>query len=153
MDCTECSQHALMSLGVLAALAVGQWPTAAVVVFFMHVGNFAENFTTERSRRAVKNLTSMVPKVARVEREGSEVEVSLDEVHAGDIVIVRPGDAIPVDGQVLSGQATVNQAAIAGESMPVEVREGSRVYAATLATLGSLPFKRSRWEMIRPSDE
>ncbi len=130
--------HTLMSLGVFAALAVGQWPTAAVVVFFMHIGNFAENFTTERSRRALKNLTSMAPKTARLEREENEVEVPLDQVHQDDIVVVRPGEAIPVDGLVLSGQATINQAAITGESMPVEVEKGSRVFAATIATLGSL---------------
>jgi Cu+-exporting ATPase len=136
--------HTLMSLGVFAALAVGQWPTAAVVVFFMHTGTFAENFTTERSRRALKHLTSMAPKTARLEREGSEVEVPLDEVHQGDIVVVRPGEAIPVDGLVLSGQATINQAAITGESMPVEVEQGSRVYAATIATLGSLRLQTTQ---------
>jgi len=136
--------HTLMSLGVFAALAVGQWPTAAVVVFFMHTGTFAENFTTERSRRALKNLTSVAPKTARIERVGSEIEVSLDEVHPGDIVVVRPGEAIPVDGQVLSGQATVNQASITGESMPVEVEKGSQVFAATLATLGSLRIQTTK---------
>src|SRR6266581_561016 len=67
--------HTLMSLGVFAALAVGQWPTAAVVVFFMHTGNFVESFTTERSRRAIKHLTTLVPKTARIERNGDEVEV------------------------------------------------------------------------------
>jgi Cd2+/Zn2+-exporting ATPase/Cu+-exporting ATPase len=136
--------HTLMSLGVFAALAVGQWPTAAVVVFFMHTGTFAENFTTERSRRALKNLTSIAPKTARITHEGSEVEVPLDEVHAGDIVVVRPGEAIPVDGLVLSGQATVNQATITGESMPVEVEQGSRVFAATHATLGSLRIQTTK---------
>ncbi len=136
--------HTLMSLGVFAALAVGQWPTAAVVVFFMHIGAFAENFTTERSRRALKNLTRMAPKTARIEREGQEGEVALDEVRAGDIVVVRPGETIPVDGLVLSGQATVNQAAITGESMPVEVEKGSRVFAATIATLGSLRIQTTR---------
>jgi Cd2+/Zn2+-exporting ATPase/Cu+-exporting ATPase len=133
--------HTLMSLGVFAALAVGQWPTAAVVIFFMHTGNFAENFTTERSRLALKNLTRMAPKTARLEREEGEVEVPLDEVKPGDIVIVRPGEAIPVDGLVLIGQATVNQAALTGEALPIEVSEGSQVYAATIATLGSLRLR------------
>jgi Cu+-exporting ATPase len=137
--------HTLMSIGVLAALLVGQWPTAAVVVFFMHVGNFAERFTTERSRRAVKQLTSLAPTMARVERDGHDVEVPLGAVHVGDVALVRPGEAIPVDGDVLTGHATVNQAAITGESMPVEVSPGSHVYAATLATLGSL---RVRTEQV-----
>jgi Cu+-exporting ATPase len=127
-----------MSLGVMAALAVGQWPTAAVVVFFMHTGNFVESFTTERSRRALKHLTSLVPKMARVVRNGDEGEVPIGEVQVGDTVIVRPGEAIPVDGEVVSGHATIDQATITGESMPVEVHPGSHVFAATLARLGSV---------------
>jgi Cu+-exporting ATPase len=130
--------HTLMSLGVVAALAVGQWPTAAVVVFFMHTGTFVESFTTERSRRALKHLTSLVPKMARVEQQGKEVEIPVEAVQVGDVVIVRPGEALPVDGEVVSGQATLDQAAITGESMPVEVGPGSQVFAATIARLGSL---------------
>jgi len=133
--------HTLMSLGVVAALAVGQWPTAAVVVFFMHTGNFVESFTTERSRQALKRLTTLVPKMARLARGGNAVEVEVSEVQVGDIVIVRPGEAIPVDGVVESGQATIDQAAITGESMPVEVRPGSQVFAATIARLGSVRMR------------
>jgi P-type Cu+ transporter len=133
--------HTLMSLGVLAALAVGQWPTAVVIVFFMRVGDYAEHFTTERSRLAVKRLTALTPQTARVERNGREQVVPIAEVIVGETVIVRPGESIPVDGDVLSGQATVNQAAITGESMPVEVRAGSKVFAATLAQLGSLRIR------------
>ena len=118
--------HTLMTLGVIAALAVGQWATAAVVVFFMRVGDYAENFTTERARRAVKDLTAMAPQTARVERDGQEVEVPVAEVHVGDIVIVRPGEKIPVDGEVIDGQATVDQATITGESMPVEAGPGAQ---------------------------
>jgi len=133
--------HTLMSLGVIAALAVGQWTTAAVVVFFMHLGNFAESFTTERSRQAVKRLTQLAPKTARVERDGNEVEVPVGEVQVGDIIVVRPGESIPVDGEVMSGQATIDQAAITGESMPVEVSPGNHVFAATIARLGSVRLR------------
>src|SRR5579883_3479667 len=130
--------HTLMSLGVLAALVVGQWPTGVVIVFFMRVGDYAEHFTTERSRQAVKRLTALAPQTARVERSGTEVIVPIAEVQVDETVVVRPGEVIPVDGVVVSGQATVNQAAITGESMPVEVSAGSQVFAATTATLGSL---------------
>ncbi|MEJ2350068.1 MAG: cation-translocating P-type ATPase [Anaerolineales bacterium] len=130
--------HTLMTLGVIAALAIGAWATAAVVVFFMRVGDYVEGFTAERARRAVKDLTGLAPQKARLERDGAEIEVPIGEVQPGDIVIVRPGEKIPVDGEVTSGQATVDQAAITGESMPVEVGPGSRVYAATLANLGGL---------------
>src|SRR6266852_4999266 len=133
--------HTLMSVGVVAALAVGQWPTAVVIVFFMRVGDYAEHFTTERSRRAVKQLTALAPQTARVERDRTEAVVPISEVQAGATVIVRPGESIPVDGEVIGGQATVNQAAITGESLPVEASLGDRVFAATIATLGSIRLK------------
>ena len=134
----QITSHMLMTLGVLAALAVGQWATAAVVICFMYVGEYVENFTTERARRAVKNLTALAPQTARIERDGQEIELPIADVRVGDTVVVRPGDKIPVDGQVLEGQATVNQSAITGESMPVEVSVGANVFAATIAQLGSL---------------
>src|SRR5437667_11779704 len=133
--------HTLMSIGVIAALAVGQWPTALVIVFFMHIGDYVEHFTTERSRQAVKRLTALAPQTARVERDGVEQVVPIGEVRVGETVIVRPGESIPVDGEVTGGQATVNQATLTGESMPVEVSSGNAVYAATIATLGSIRLK------------
>ena len=136
--------HTLMSIGALAALAVGEWATAVVVVFFMRVGDYAEHFTTERARRAVKNLTALAPQMARIEREGEEQAVPLAEVRPGDIVIVRPGEQIPVDGDVISGQATLDQAAITGESMPIEVGNGATVFAATIARLGSIRVRATR---------
>ena len=136
--------HTLMTLGVIAALAVGEWVTAAIVVIFMRVGEYVENFTTESARRAVKELTAIAPQTARVERDGAEVEVPVAEVKVGEIVIVRPGERIPVDGEVISGQATVDQAAITGESMPIEVTNGGHVFAATIAKLGSLQVKTLR---------
>jgi Cd2+/Zn2+-exporting ATPase/Cu+-exporting ATPase len=137
----QVTSHTLMTLGVLAALAVGQWATAAVVVFFMRVGDYAENFTTERARRAVKDLTALAPQMARVEREGEERELPIAEVRVGDTVVVRPGDQIPVDGEVIAGQATIDQAAITGEAMPVEAGPGAKVFAATIARLGSLRLR------------
>lgn len=130
--------HTLMSIGALAALVVGQWATAVVVVFFMRVGDYAERFTTERARRAVKSLTALAPQLARVERDGAEHEVPIGVVQVGETVIVRPGEQIPVDGEVIGGQATVDQAAITGESMPVEAGPGAKVFAATIARLGGL---------------
>jgi P-type Cu+ transporter len=136
--------HTLMSVGVVAALAVGEWATAAVVVFFMRMGEYAENLTTEGARRAVKDLTALAPQTARVERNGVEEEIPIGAVAVDDIVIVRPGEKIPVDGEVLDGQATVNQAAITGESMPLEVGPGAHVFAATLAQLGHLRIRSLR---------
>ena len=136
--------HTLMTLGVIAALVVGQWVTAALVVVFMRIGDYVENFTTESARRAVKELTALAPQTARVDQMGLEVELPISQVKLGDIVIVRPGEKIPVDGEVIGGQATVDQAAITGESMPVEAAKGTHVFAATIAKLGSLRIRTER---------
>jgi len=130
--------HTLMTVGVVAALLAGEWATAFVVVFFMRVGDYVEHFTAGRARRAVKDLTEMSPQIARLERDGDEVEVPVEQVEVGDTVSLRPGEKIPVDGEVLSGNATIDQATITGESMPVEAGPGSTVYAATLVSLGAL---------------
>ena len=121
--------HTLMTLGVIAALVVGQWVTAALVVIFMHIGDYVENFTTESARCAVKELTTLAPQTARVERDGAEVEVPVHEIQVGETIIVRPGEKIAVDGEVISGQATIDQSAITGESIPVEAASGTHVYA------------------------
>ncbi|MFJ5678027.1 heavy metal translocating P-type ATPase [Streptomyces sp. NPDC093097] len=132
------TSHTLMTVGVTAALAVGEWPVAAVVVLFMHTANYAERFTAERARKAVRELAALAPTTARVERDGAEAEIPVEQVRIGETVIVRPGEQIPVDGTVTAGAATVDQAAITGESMPVEAGPGTRVYAASFARLGSL---------------
>lgn len=137
----QITSHTLMTIGAIAALAVGEWVAAAIVVAFMRVGDYVEHFTTESARRAVQELIALAPQTARVERDGVEVEVPVTDVKVGEVVIVRPGEKVPVDGEVLSGQATIDQATITGESMPVEVARGSHVFAATLVKLGSLRVK------------
>lgn len=134
----QVTPHALMALGAAAALAAGEWVTAAIVVFFMRTGDFIEGYTTDKARDSVRRLTELAPQKATVIRAGSEEEVPVGEVAKGDRILVRPGGRIPVDGTVLEGHATVNQAAITGESMPVDVSEGSRVYASTIAEGGRL---------------
>jgi Cu+-exporting ATPase len=136
--------HTLMTLGVIAALVVGQWVTAALVVVFMRIGDYVENFTTESARRAVKELTALAPQTARVERNGAELEIPVSEVKISETIIVRPGEKIAVDGEVIGGQATIDQSAITGESMPVEAASGTHVYAATIAKLGSLRIRAER---------
>ncbi len=140
----QITAHHLMTLGVIAALAVGQWVTALMVVFLMHVGDTVERFTTERARRAVKDLAALAPVTARVVREGEEIEIRADEVRVGETVIVRPGEQIPVDGEVLDGRASINQAAITGEPLPVDAGPGSQVYAATIAELGHLRVRATK---------
>ena len=136
--------HTLMTLGMLAALVVGEWATAAVVVFFMRVGDYAEKFTTASARGAVKDLMRMAPQTARVEIDGEEREVAVEQVRAGTVIVVRPGEKVPVDGEVIAGHGTIDQAAITGESMPVEVGGGAQVFAATLVQYGSIKVRAQR---------
>lgn len=135
------TSHTLMTVGLTAAMLSGAWPAAVLIVFFMRLADYIERFTAERARSAVRDLTLMAPEMARVEREGVEVDVPATQVKAGELVIVRPGDKIPVDGDVIAGQATVDQAAITGESMPVEAGPGAHVFAASIARLGHLRIR------------
>lgn len=130
--------HALMALGAAAALLAGEWVTAAIVVFFMRTGDYVEHFTTEKARGSIRCLTDFAPQRATVLRNGKEIEVPVNEIHISEQVVVRPGGKIPVDGVVREGQAVVDQSAITGESMPVEIQPGSEVYAATFAKGGRL---------------
>ena len=136
--------HTLMSLGVVAALAVGQWPTAAVVALFMRFGDWVERFTTDRGRGALRELAAMAPGVARVLRDGVEVQVEAASLEPGDLVLVRPGEMIPADGSVVEGRAAVNQAAVTGESMPVDAEPGVHVFAASLVAGGALRVRVER---------
>ncbi|WP_376793213.1 heavy metal translocating P-type ATPase [Thermoflexus sp.] len=140
----QITSHTLMTLGAIAALAVGEWVAAAIVVVFMRVGDYVERLTAESARRAVRELIAMAPQTARVERDGVEMEVPASTVKAGEVVIVRPGERIPVDGEVIAGHAVIDQSAITGESMPVEVARGSHVFAATIVRAGSLRVKTLR---------
>ncbi len=140
----QITSHTLMTLGVLAALFVGEWVAAAIVVTFMYVGTIIERYTAQQARQAIQALTALAPQTARVERDGREVEISVQDVQPNDIVIVRPGEKIPVDGKVLSGHAVVDQSTITGESIPVESLEGSRVYASSLVKSGSLRILTER---------
>ena len=150
------TSHTLMSLGALAALAVGAWVTSLIVVLFMRIGERVEAYTTDRAREALRSLTRIQPQKARLvrmERSGpgplatlreTEIEVPVGEVKVGDVVAVRPGERVPVDGVVVAGTATIDQSAITGESMPVEVEAGSKVHAATLTGLGSIRVQAER---------
>ena len=132
------TSHALMTLGIVGALAVGQYAAAAVIVFFMRLADFIEGYTTERSRHAIEELLKLAPDTARVERDGRDVEVPAEQVRPGEVVLIKSGDRIPVDGVVVDGRAAVNQAAITGESVPVEKEPGAEVFAATMCDRGAL---------------
>jgi len=130
--------HAIMTIGMVAALAAREYPTAIIIVFFMRAGEFLESFTIRKSRDAIKKLIAQAPRTARVKRDGAEREVAIEELQVNDRVLIRPGEKIPVDGQVLAGTSSVNQAPITGESLPVPKSPGDSVFAATVNGAGVL---------------
>lgn len=134
----QITSHTLMTVGALAAAAVGEWATAALIVFFMRFAASLEARTTERGRQALRELIALQPATARVERDGRELDLPIAELVVGDVVLVRTGERIAVDGEVVGGQAPVDQASITGESLPVAKGVGDRVYAATIVGAGFL---------------
>jgi len=134
----------VMSLGVFGALIIGEWITALIIVFFMRVGDAIESYTTNRARSSLKSLTTMVPRTACIIKEGKEGFIPIEDVSVDDIVLIRPGETVPVDGVVRSGQAAVDQSSVTGESLPVDVYQGSHVYAATIVRQGSVQVRTTR---------
>ena len=118
--------------------------SAAMILTLITLGKFLETRAKRRTGDAVRELMDLSPKTALVKRGEGFVEVDVDEVRTGDIIAVRSGGRIPVDGTVLSGRADVDQSALTGESVPVEKAEGDSVYAATIATTGYLEFRADK---------
>jgi Zn2+/Cd2+-exporting ATPase len=130
----------LMTVAAVGAAAIGQWSEGATVVFLFAVGNWLQAMTMERTRRSIRSLMDLAPKEAFIRRNGKVMKLPLSEVKIGDVVIVRPGERVPMDGVVLSGCSTVNQAPITGESIPVLKQKGDEVFAGTINETGSLEF-------------
>jgi Zn2+/Cd2+-exporting ATPase len=129
----------LMSVAVLGALAIGQWPEAAVVIWLFGVAELIEALSLERARNAIRSLVGLAPETALVRgADGAWVVTKAGEVELGSVFLVKPGERIALDGAVVSGVSTVNQAPITGESVPVAKELGSIVFAGTINERGTL---------------
>ena len=128
----------LMSVAVVGAIAIGQYEEAASVAFLFSISEMLERWTMEKARRSIRDLMDIAPKFARVRRDSLETDIPVEDIVVGDIMMIRPGERIAMDGKVLNGESAINQAAITGESMPVEKRTGDEVFAGTFNTNGSL---------------
>lgn len=133
----------LMVLAVVGAITIGEWFEAATVAFLFAVSLLLEHWSVERARNAIKSLMDLSPTVARyVCADDEDIhEGPVEQVPVGATVIVRPGEKIPLDGDVTKGTSTVNQAAITGESMPVSKSSGDEVFAGTLNQDGAIEFR------------
>ncbi len=141
----EVNLDVLVAIGVVAAFSLGDYQTAAVVSFFFHLSNLIERRTALGAKASIESLIRLSPKTAhQIDASGKEREVAVNELRTGDMVRVRPGDYIPADGQVVSGESSVSQASITGESMPVDKATGDEVFSGTINLSGSMDIKVTR---------
>jgi Cd2+/Zn2+-exporting ATPase len=133
-----------VSVAAAAAIAIGQYSAGAVVAVLLLLGSMLENFVAARAGKALEALAKLLPDRVTVRREGRDVIVPLDEVQVGDLLLIRSGERIAVDGEVMAGTASVSQAAITGESLPVEKQPGDTVFAGTLVEVGALEVRATQ---------
>jgi Zn2+/Cd2+-exporting ATPase len=129
----------LMGLAILGAIGLGQWDEAATVAFLFGLAESLESLSLDRARRAIRELLEIAPQFAeRIAPDGTVERVPASEIRAGDRVLVRAGDTIPIDGEVIKGRSSVDQKTITGESVPVDCGPGDKVYAGTVNGEGTL---------------
>ena len=134
----------LVTIAEIASLAIGAYFAAGTVVLIILAGTYLEDYILDKARGAIKSLVELSPRTARVLKDEQEMEVDTRQVLVGDLVLVKPGERIPVDGTVVVGFSAVDQAAITGESMPVDKGTGDAVFAGTLNQSGALKIRTTR---------
>jgi heavy metal translocating P-type ATPase len=133
-----------MTIALVSALAIGEFFTALVITAFVLGAEILEGLTVGRGRRAIQDMLKFLPQTASVLRDGQTLEVATDTILPGEVVLIRPGSRIPVDGQIVSGHSFVEEAAITGEPMPSEKTAGSAVYAGAINQTGTLQVLAER---------
>ena len=132
----------LVAMAIVAAIALGKYQEAGIIAFFMIMSNLIETRTALGARATIESLLRITPDTANLlNADGSETEVVAKDLKTGQIVLVRPGDNIPADGVVATGESTINQATITGESMPVDKKAGDEVFSGTINLTGALQIK------------
>ncbi|ELY63517.1 heavy metal translocating P-type ATPase [Natrinema versiforme] len=131
----------LVTLAAIGAIVIGEYWEAAAVVFLFSLGSYLEGRTMRKTRTALQELLEMTPDTATVRRDGELQEIPAREVEEGEVVVVKPGGKIPVDGTVVDGESAVNQAPVTGESVPVHKADGDEVYAGTVNQEGALEIR------------
>ena len=133
--------NVLMTVAVVGAAAIGEWQEGAAVAFLFSLSELLESFSVARARKALSSLMKLSPPVALLKDGESFLEVPVEQVKPNNVIVIKSGARIPLDGEVIGGESTVNQAPITGESVPVEKKKGDIVFAGTINGEGSLDVR------------
>ncbi|MGE0280455.1 MAG: heavy metal translocating P-type ATPase [Rhizobiaceae bacterium] len=138
---TPFSIETLMTIAAVGAVLIGATEEAAMVALLFLVGELLEGVAASRARASIQGLTNLIPRTALVERSGQTVEVQAESLAVGDVIIVRPGDRIPADGEIVEGSSEIDEAPVTGESTPKRKSEKDTVFAGTISTDGVLKIR------------
>jgi len=136
--------NVFVAVALIATIAVGEFRPAAIIIFIMAVVGALESYTLDKNRRSIRNLLDLAPQTATVRSGSGEITIPVGQVQVGTVVIVKPGERVPVDGVVVAGASSVNQAPITGESMPVEKFKGSELFSGTLNLTGRVEAQATK---------
>jgi Cd2+/Zn2+-exporting ATPase len=140
--------NCLMSIAAIGAFFIGHGEEGAAVIFLFFIAEFLEEHAADNAKKSIGDLMHLAPETANVKRDGRELNLHVHEIKKSEIVLIRPGEKIPLDGKVVTGHSSVNEAPITGESLPAHKTEGDDVYAGTLNEEGFLEI-----EVTRKSEE
>jgi len=138
---SKISSALLISIAMIAAILIGDLFAAGEVAFIMEIGALLEDMTTERAKKGLKNLISLSPETGRVLRDGGEAVIPVGQIALDDVVRIQPGETIPVDGTILTGETSVDQSVMTGESLPVDKAAGDAVFSGTINRYGSIDIR------------
>lgn len=136
--------NVLVSIALVASVAIGEYFAAGEIAVIMMIGEILEDRTVRKAQESVKKLIQMTPPMARIRTPDGEEEISIEKVNVEDIILVKPGESIPVDGVIIKGHTSINQSIITGESMPVDKTVGDEVFVGTLNQLGVIEIEATK---------
>ena len=137
-------ENFLMTVATTGAFALGEYSEGVAVMLFYQIGEWFQSYAVSRSRQSITALMDIRPDYANVERNGELVQVDPDEVAVGEIITVKPGERVPIDGEIISGRSALDTSALTGESLPREVEEGMEVISGCINQTGILKIKTTK---------
>lgn len=132
------SMESLMTIAIIGAAIIGEWTEGSIVVILFAISEALERFSMDKARQSIRSLMDIAPKEALIRRNNVEQMINVSKIEVGDIMIIKPGQKIAMDGQVIKGHSSVNQAAITGESVPIEKNINDDIFAGTINEEGAL---------------